>query len=108
MCSICESCTSKCIVYDINNKVEHCDCYNGVIQDVSYNGDIDLYEKDQKPHYMTVTELMKNAKPSTLFKDVQKEIIKEVNSPEWQAKENKRLAGIASIMNKVVGAEGDD
>jgi hypothetical protein len=108
MCSICESCTSKCIVYDIDNKVEHCDCYNGILQDVSYNGDIDLYEKEQKLHYMTVDEIMKDAKPCTLFKDVQEEIIKEANSPEAQVKENKRLAGIASIMNKIVGTKGDD
>jgi hypothetical protein len=55
-------------------------------------------EKEQKSRYKTVDELMKDAKPCNIFKDVQKEIIKEVNSPEWQARENR----------KVVGAEGEN
>jgi ATP phosphoribosyltransferase len=55
--------------------------------------------------YITIEELMKNAKPCTLIKDVHEEIVKEMNSPERQAKDAKRMADIAGIMNKVVGAE---
>ena len=54
----------------------------------------------------TVEDFMKNAKPCTLFKDVQEEVTKEMNSPEYQAKERQRLADVADLMHRVVGAEG--
>jgi hypothetical protein len=66
-------------------------------------------KKAAKAAYLTVEEFMKNAKPSTLFKDVQRELEKERNDPkiqmQRQAAEARRMAGIAEIMNKVVGAE---
>jgi len=58
--------------------------------------------------YYTVNDFMKDAEPSTVFKEVQEETIRIANSPEYMLKENKRLADIASLMNKVVGAEGED
>jgi hypothetical protein len=62
--------------------------------------------------YITVEELMKDAKPSTILRDVREERTRESCDPDvWQAKqakEAKRLAGIASITHMVVGAEGDN
>lgn len=45
MISICESCTDKCSVKKV---VAHCDCYKGPLENVKYDGDIELYEKDLK------------------------------------------------------------
>jgi hypothetical protein len=62
-----------------------------------------------KQGYLTLKEFMKNAKPSTFFKDVQADLERERNDPkiqkQRQAAEAKRMAGIAEIMNKFVGAE---
>lgn len=40
----CESCVDPCLVR--NEKIQHCDCYNGSLKNVKYNGNRDLYESE--------------------------------------------------------------
>jgi hypothetical protein len=62
--------------------------------------------------YITGEELMKDAKPCNIDEEVRKEFEEERRDPEYylrkEAEWAEKQAAIASIMHKVVGAEGDD
>lgn len=59
----------------------------------------------KKYNLPSLGEFMKDAKPTDLFKRVQEKTLKDIESPEFQEREHKRIAGVARLMHQVVGHE---
>jgi len=58
-----------------------------------------------KKMYIPINELMKDAVFDDTIKKVNEESHKYFNSEEFRRKEFERAAGVARLMNQVVGAE---
>jgi hypothetical protein len=59
----------------------------------------------KKGMYIDINEIMKDAVPDDTIKRAHEESLKYFNSEEFRKKEFERAAGVAKLMNQVVGAE---